>query len=172
MRKCFSFALVSAALAAMTVVSCTKEFFEEPLPEDGGETREVVFDLDSDLTKTAISQNGDKLSINWINTSNSSVHIFENGKEGTNEKIIVSKTGSAAISVNFSGLGLSLFGGFNYNGIIADNFYLVGIITGLNFLAGNPINLGSVGQSIEDYLCPCIGNHFLRLVNENLNVRI
>lgn len=128
MRKCFSFALVSAALAAMTIVSCTKEFFEEPLPEDGGETREVVFDLDSDLTKTAISQNGDKLSINWINTSNSSVHIFENGKEGTNEKIIVSKTGSAAISVNFSGLGLSLFGGFNYNGIIAGNFS-DGIIT-------------------------------------------
>lgn len=105
----------------MTTVSCMKESIDQSRPEEG-EIREVLFDANECLTKTAISRNGDILSINWENTDNSFVHIFENGKEGTREKITVNKNGGATISVNFSGLGLALIKGFTYNGIIAGNY--------------------------------------------------
>ena len=121
MKKILSFASLCTLLAVLTAVSCTKEF-DEPAPVSEGEVREVIFDVDQPVTRTAVSEDGDKLTISWANTANSSVHLFENGKEGTNEKITVSKNGKYTISANFSGLGLSLLGGFTYNGVIAECF--------------------------------------------------
>lgn len=122
MKKILLFPLLCATLTAMTVASCTKELYDDSRTDKAGEVREVQFDLDAALTKTAISDKDGVLSINWEKTDNSFIHIYENGKEGTKAKITVSKNGKATLSVNFSGLGLALINGFTYNGIIAGNF--------------------------------------------------
>ncbi len=121
MKKFLSFASLCTLFAVVTAVSCTKEF-DEAVPVSDGEEREVIFDVAQLATRTTIAEDGDKLTISWANTDNSSVHLFENGKEGTKETISVGWNGKYTISANFSGLGLSLLGGFTYNGVIAKNF--------------------------------------------------
>lgn len=128
MKKIVSLAMLSACITAMTVSSCSKE---PTVPDEygkDGETREVVFDLDDVNTKTSIREKVGNISIDWENTNNAFIHIFENGKEGNNAKITVNKNGKATLSVNFSGLSLSLIKGYTYNGFIAGD-YSDGIIS-------------------------------------------
>ena len=91
MKKIVSLAMLSACITAMTVSSCSKE---PTVPDEygkDGETREAVFDLDDVNTKTSIREKVGNISIDWENTNNAFIHIFENGKEGNNAKITVNK---------------------------------------------------------------------------------
>ena len=126
MRKHF-FNLFFAAFYAIVVASCQATLDEQYIAQEPSESCDVVFVTEPcDGTKTAINVDGSTIKMTWDGTKAEYIHLFENGKEGSNPKISASKDGATAtMSASFSGLGL---GSLSYHAVVASN-YNGGIVT-------------------------------------------
>ncbi len=109
---------LAATIVLLAAISCQENSVE--MQPSVAESHEVVFETAEPDTKTAIEVSGKTASATWDNTPASYIHLFEDGKEGSNPKINVSKNGkSATFSATFSGL-FNL--GPTYNAVIASDY--------------------------------------------------